>query len=114
MGRLDDLLYDRETESKAFTVVRCGALQFSKAGEQFVDVLGVNYNTGVFNVHNQKAFSIVIACFYFDVAFLGELDRILNQVYQYLLQAALISIDVRKCFNCLHSKGRWIFTFKGG
>ena len=113
MGRLNDLLDDRETESDAFTVDCGGALQFSKAGEQLVHVLDGNSGTGVLNVHNQKAFLIVIACLYFDVAFLGELDRILHQVDQYLLQAALISIDMRKCFLCSHSKARWIFTFKG-
>ena len=89
---LNDCLGDHETESNSVVVHLRGSKQFAKLVAKLWNLLQGYPSPTVTHLNFEKFSCLVIANQNANVASLGELEGILDQVDQDLLQAQLITV----------------------
>ena len=89
----DYLLNNCETQAKTFAVSVSRSLQFAKSCEQFLGVCPSETHSCVFDFHEQSAVwsTEVEGANHYLSTRLGKLNRIANQVDDYLLQPSLVT-----------------------
>ena len=66
---------------------------YSKAGEDALDVFLSDSISCVDNLDGEKLRGSVVVYFDLDRAFVGVFERVVDQIYQYLLKPSLIAFD---------------------
>ena len=90
-----NLLHNGQAKPNTFTILLSCSGQLTEARKELWNVLSRDTNSRVTYVNNE-AFKIgPIANLYFDATLVCKLDGILNDIYQYLLEASDISNDFR-------------------
>ena len=87
----DDLFGDHETKAYALAIHSSGALELTKAIEQFGYILFFDPDTCINHFYIQALLFFQVACKDGNFPLIGEFERIFDQVYQHLHQAAPVS-----------------------
>ena len=91
---INNVLNHLKTESNAFVIYGCGALEFAETCKQLGKVFSWNAGTRVFNVNDDSLFIIKVASIDHDLAIVCEFDGVFDKIDDHLFEAPSITKQI--------------------